>query len=114
MAPTGKSAVSAEVTYSSEFPVDPGTLGDRVVADLRTMGILSADDKVLFTDVMDMPCAYTIYDRERTEAVATIRECFTSNGVHCWGRYAEWAYQNMEANILSGKEAAELVGSAKS
>jgi hypothetical protein len=76
------------------------------------MGILSQDDRVLFTDVMDMPCAYAIYDVNRTQAVATIRDFFAGNDIHCLGRYAEWAYQNMEANILSGRQAAALVADA--
>ncbi len=110
MAPSGKSAVSAEVIHSEEFPMDPDTLSDRVVADLRRMGILKPEDGVLFVDIIDVPCAYSIYDRNREKAVATIREYFAKHDVRCWGRYAEWAYQNMEANILSGKKAAEAVG----
>jgi len=111
MSPTGKSAVSAEVVYSKEAPVDRSTVEARVVADLKKMNIISEDDKILFTDVIDMPYAYAIFDSNKSEAVATIRDYLASKNVLCEGRYGEWAYQNMEQNIARGKEVAERVGS---
>jgi len=71
MAPPGRCAVSAEVSHSVESPVERETLEERVVADLHTMKILSRDDKVLFTYVIEMPYAYAIYDQNRASASIT-------------------------------------------
>jgi protoporphyrinogen oxidase len=107
MSPAGKSAVSAEVVHSKEAPVDRSTVEARVVSDLKKMNIISEEDNILFTDVIDMPYAYAIFDGNKSEAVATIRDYLASKNVLCEGRYGEWAYQNMEQNIARGKEVAE-------
>ncbi|MDA3798795.1 MAG: FAD-dependent oxidoreductase [Kiritimatiellae bacterium] len=107
MSPAGKSAVSAEVVHSKEHHVDMATVEERVVADLKKMDIIAEDDKIMFTDVINMPYAYAIYDSNRSECVAIIRDYLASKDVFCEGRYGEWAYQNMEQNIAKGKEVAE-------
>jgi len=109
MAPSGKCAVSAEVGDSPTLPTDRATLEERVVTDLRKMGILKPDSPILFTHVIDMPYAYVVYDRNRSDASHHIRDWFAEHDIHCWGRYAEWEYQNMEKNILTGQMAADLL-----
>jgi UDP-galactopyranose mutase len=106
MAPEGQCAVSCEVIFSERAPADRGTLEKRVIKDLRKMDILKPQDEILFTHVAHMPYAYVIYDRERADAVAAIRSFYEAHDVHCWGRYAEWAYQNMEQNIRTGRDVA--------
>lgn len=103
MAPPNQCAVSAEVGHSAHYPTDRDTLEERVVIDLKKMGILKPDDTVLFTHVIEMPFAYVVYDKNRAAASHYIRDYFAQHGVHCWGRYAEWEYQNMERNILTGQ-----------
>ncbi|MFH0878250.1 MAG: FAD-dependent oxidoreductase, partial [Lentisphaerota bacterium] len=111
MSPQGQCAVSAEVGHSVEMPNDRSTLAGRVIADLEKMKILRKDDPVLFTHIMDMPYAYAVYDKNRAPASRLIRDYFAGHGVHCWGRYAEWEYQNMEQNILTGQKTAAMLSS---
>ena len=109
MSPEGKCAVSTEVIYSDRRPADRATIEERVVNDLRKMDVLTPDDDVLFTHVANMPYAYVIYDKDRKAASNTIRDYFKQHGVHCWGRYAEWEYQNMEKNIQTGRQVAQML-----
>ncbi len=109
MAPPNQCAVSAEVGHSPQRPTDRATLEERVVADLRKMGILSPDTPILFTHVIEMTYAYAIYDRDRAAAAQHIRDWLARHEVHCWGRYAQWEYHNMEQNILTGQAAAGLL-----
>lgn len=109
MAPPGKTAASAEVGSSRESPVDRATLEERVIGDLTRMNVLRKDDRILFTHVMTMPYAYAIYDKDRAPASQAIREFYARNRVYCWGRYAEWVYQNMEQNIQTGQKVADMV-----
>ncbi|NCC51470.1 MAG: hypothetical protein EOM20_09675 [Spartobacteria bacterium] len=109
MSPSGKCAVSTEVIFSERRPVDRANIEERVVHDLRAMDILKPDDDIIFTHVAHMPYAYVIYNKDRQAAVDTIRGYFEQHGVHCWGRYAEWAYQNMEKNIQTGRQVAQML-----
>ncbi|MBU1694987.1 MAG: FAD-dependent oxidoreductase [Verrucomicrobia bacterium] len=107
MAPPNQCAASAEVGYSVESPQDRGTIEERVITGLRRMDILKPEHRILFTHVMDMPFAYAVYDEHRAPASGYLREFFARHDVHCRGRYAEWEYQNMEKNILTGQRVAE-------
>ena len=109
MAPPNQCAVSAEVGHSPVHPTDRASLEERVVADLRKMGILKPDTPILFTHVIEMPFAYAVYDRHRAAAAQHIRDWFAQREIHCWGRYAQWEYHNMEQNILTGQAAADLL-----
>lgn len=111
MVPKGKSAVSAEVSFSENRPIDRKNLIERTLEDLIKAKVLNQDDRILLTHVLTLPYAYAGYDHQRNEAVSTIKDFLEKNDIYLCGRYAQWKYQNMEQNILAGKKMAEKLNS---
>jgi len=107
MVPPGKSSVSAEISFSSRRPVARGSLEDVTIADLIKAKVLVPEDKVVLTHVITEPYAYALYDHNREGIVAYVKDYLERHNVWLCGRYAMWEYQNMEQNILAGKELAE-------
>jgi len=109
LAPRGTSSVQAEVSYRSHSRVDPAETVDRVVEDLKRVGVLRASDRVVVRDTLDIHYAYVVYDHQREESVKTIRDYFKKEGIYPCGRYGNWAYFWSDEAILSGKKAAGAV-----
>jgi len=107
MVPEGKSAVSAEISFSENRKIDKENLIERTITDLIKARVLFPDDRILLTHVLTLPYAYAGYDHQRSRAVLTIKEFLEKNDIYICGRYAQWEYQNMEQNILAGKKMAE-------
>ncbi|MFW6160839.1 MAG: protoporphyrinogen/coproporphyrinogen oxidase [Acidobacteriota bacterium] len=107
MVPEGKSAVSAEVSFSENRKIDKENLVERTIQDLIKAKVLFPDDRIVLTHILTLPYAYAVYDRQRSQAVAVIKEFLEKNDIYLCGRYAQWEYQNMEQNILAGKKRAE-------
>lgn len=115
LVPEGMSSISAEVSYSDWQPIDKSTIVDRVIADLRKVGILRHDDRIVLRDVIDIRFGYVIYDAFRKPAVVCIRDWLESVGIHTTGRYGLWAYLWSHEAILAGRQtgqrlARELAG----
>lgn len=109
MVPSGKSSVSAEISFSKNRKIIRETLVEKTIEDLMQAGIIFPDDKIILTHVLTLPYAYVIYDHKREEAVSFIRQFLEENDIYLCGRYAQWEYQNMEQNILAGKKVAGKV-----
>lgn len=105
--PAGMSSISAEVAYSDARPLDRGTIVERVKADLRRVGALHADDRIIATTTSDIRYAYCIHDFARKDAVRTIRAWMLSQGVVPTGRYGHWNYFWSHESIMSGLQAGE-------
>jgi hypothetical protein len=85
----------------------------RVVADLRRSKVLRADDRVVFSDTIDIPYAYVVYDENRRPAVKAIHEYLAGHGIYPCGRYGDWSYLWSDEAILSGRLAALRAGGAR-
>ncbi len=107
MVPSGKSAVSAEVSFSKDRPISQDTLVERTIEDLKKARVLYPDDKITLTHILTLPYAYAIYNHQRQQAVSLIKRFLKEHNIYLCGRYAQWEYQNMEQNILAGKALAE-------
>ena len=107
MVPNGKSAVSAEISFSKNRLISEGTLIERTIKDLIKAKVLYPDDKIVLTHIITIPYAYAIYDNQRKKSVSFIKQFLEKNDIYLCGRYAQWEYQNMEQNILAGKAMAE-------
>lgn len=103
MVPPGKSAVSAEISFSRARAISRDTLIERTVEDLIKARVLYPDDKIILSHILTLPYAYVIYDYRREKAVSFIKQFLEKNDIYLCGRYAQWEYQNMEQNILAGK-----------
>lgn len=108
LAPRGTSSVSAEVSYSPSARLDKSQVIDRVIDDLRRVGILRREDRVVLIDTVNIKYAYVIYDHHRKEAVRTIHDFLRKNDIYPCGRYGSWAYFWSDEAVLSGRKAAEL------
>lgn len=109
VAPGGTSAISAEVAYSRRSPIDKATIVERVVDDLRKVGVLRQSDRVVTAATRDIKYAYCIYDQTRKQALRTIHEWLKKGGIVPCGRYGLWTYFWSDEAILSGRKAAESV-----
>lgn len=107
MVPPGKSAVSAEISFSPRRPIKKEQAVEKTVEDLKKARVLGKNDPIILTHVLTLPYAYALYDHKRKEAVSCIQEFLEKNDIYLCGRYAQWEYQNMEQNILAGKALAE-------
>ncbi|GAH10595.1 unnamed protein product, partial [marine sediment metagenome] len=107
MVPEGKSAVSAEISFSKNRNINKDALIEKTVKDLIKAEVLYPDDKIVLTHIITIPYAYAIYDHQRKKAVSFIKQFLEKNDIYLCGRYAQWEYQNMEQNILAGKAMAE-------
>lgn len=109
--PPGTSAISAEIAYGHDNPLPESRerMVDRVVQDLLKAKVLTPDDRIVFSETIDIKYGYVIFDGNRRRAVDTIHDYLkTVNIVPC-GRYGSWAYLWSDEAILSGKMAAEKV-----
>jgi protoporphyrinogen oxidase len=102
---------TCEISYSPHkpLPLDGDALIARCVDDCVRTGFLSADDRVVTANLVDMPYAYVVYDHARATNVATIREWMAEHDIILAGRYSEWEYYNSDHAFLAGKKAAETV-----
>jgi len=106
MVPRGGSSVYAEVSYSSERPIDRAAMPGRVKEGLRRMGILRRGDRIAAEWVADIRDAYVVYDAHRSPSVAAIQDWLRGQGITSTGRWGRWEYAAMEDAIWQGAEAA--------
>lgn len=107
LAPSRNSAIQAEVSYMSVTQPDPERLLAEVKQDLVKVGVLAADTRVIFEEVVFLPYGYVIYDHDRESAVAAIHQFLQKFNIYPCGRYGDWEYLWSDQAILSGKKAAE-------
>ncbi|CAN5169091.1 N/A [soil metagenome] len=109
LVPPGMSSISAEVAYPPDRPPDHETALARVIDDLRRVGILERDDRVVYSSLRDIRYAYCIYDFERKAAVRAIREWLGRFDIIPAGRYGMWSYfwsdEAMMSGLLAGEKA---------
>ena len=108
--PPGCACLMAECYYSDKYrPLDraPEDCIAPVIADLRRVGILHADEQPLFTNAMRLKYANVIFDLERRESLAVVHGFLDDIGVEYCGRYGLWAYIWTDQSFLSGEKAAE-------
>lgn len=107
MAPPGYSTVLAEVTHLDHPPMSDEQLTARVTADLMTMGVLRAEDRIVASRVLHVPYAYPRQTPDRADNVAIIRSYLEQHDIYSFGRFGEWAYYNMHDIIPRSRVLAE-------
>ncbi len=108
--PSGKSAIYAEVAYSSEAPIDKNKIVGRITNDLYACGVLNRDNRIEVLDINDIKYGYPIYDKNYLRITRAIREFLSRHNIISCGRYGSWKYMSMEDAILDGKQAADRMG----
>jgi protoporphyrinogen oxidase len=82
---------------------------ERAIKDLHRCGVLRDGDRILTRQVLDIECAYIIFDRNRQANLDRLIQYLEYRQIITAGRYGRWDYYSMEDSILSGKAAAERV-----
>lgn len=105
MAPQGMSSISVEISYSPWKPLADNIV-ERVIADLKKTSLLRENDEIVTTKIVDIPCAYVIYDSAREKILETVRAYLKAHQVLTIGRFGNWEYAAMEDAIRNGLDAA--------
>ncbi|MCL4761415.1 MAG: FAD-dependent oxidoreductase [Burkholderiales bacterium] len=110
--PPGCGSIQAECYYSRKYrPLDrrPVECIEPTVRDLRKMGVLRDEDRILYKGAMHIDYANVIFDLERSEALKIVHGYLDDVGVGYCGRYGDWAYIWTDESFISGEGAAERV-----
>lgn len=108
-APAGSSSLYIEVSRKPGSREDLDRLERRILEGLRACGILKPSDRLLTRLWVTIPCAYVIYDFERTRAVETIFRFLGARHVESIGRFGGWKYSFMEEAVLDGERCARRI-----
>jgi len=107
--PKGYSSVTTETSYSKYKKISKANITEKVIEDLIKAKILFPDDKIIISDVVDIKCAYVIYDIDHRKNVKKIHGFLRKHHIYPCGRFGEWEYFNMDHSIASGKRVAEEI-----
>lgn len=114
--PVGAGAIQAEVYHSHRYrPLreTPDEVIQRVLTDLRRVGVLREDDEILVAEARNIEYANIIWDHQRADAVATVHAWLADVGIARCGRYGDWDHAWTDEAYLSGERAAaEVLGRA--
>ena len=109
VAPEGTSSMYIEITHQPHEKLNIEEMFDRSIGDLQKCGILDRSDRVLTRHVLDIRCAYVVFDEHRQRHLQDLVDYLESRDIFTAGRYGRWDYYSMEDSILSGKSAAENI-----
>lgn len=110
LAPRGCSSLYVERSLQRDESLDPDSVIDAAVEDLRRAGILWRGDRIVYRRVRVLDPAYVIYDRFRADNVPRLLESLTRLGIHSAGRFGFWEYSSMESAIRAGMDLAARIG----
>jgi len=108
--PPGCGSIQAEVYFSDKYRPLLGSPDDYVapvLADLKRVGVLREDDKIVHTSVHLSRFAQIIFDLDRSEALAVVHGYLDDIGVRYCGRYGDWLYIWTDESFISGENAAQ-------
>jgi protoporphyrinogen oxidase len=103
VAPSGCSAILAEITFQPGDPVarmSDEDLVAEVTGMLAEMGLI-VPEQVVFSSVEHQPFAYVVYDKQYQENIAIVRDYCRKLGIPLVGRFSQFEYLNMDGCIRS-------------
>jgi protoporphyrinogen oxidase len=109
-APQGTGNIQAEVYFSNKYKPFSGHPDDwiePVIHDLRRVGLLRDNDKILEKKAMLLKYANIIFDLERADSLKTVHGFLDDIGIAYCGRYGDWGYMWTDESFISGERAAE-------
>jgi protoporphyrinogen oxidase len=110
--PPGAGSIQAEVYHSDRYrplTASPDQVADRVLADLRRVGVLRQTDRLLVVEARPVRYANVIWDHQRAAAVATVHAFLAEVGVVRCGRYGDWDHAWTDEAYESGERAGREV-----
>jgi len=106
LAPDGCASFYIEIATDGQA-LNLASAETEVINGLKTCGLIKSSSQIVEKLWLKIPCAYVIYNRERTEALPVIFDWLKANKARSIGRYGAWKYSFMEESIKEGLEAAE-------
>jgi UDP-galactopyranose mutase len=97
-----KNCYSFYVEYSS-FNGKKYKNTENIIEYLRKINFIRNDDKVAAFNVIDMPYAYVIFDKNLEKSLKEINDFLGKNNIFSIGRYGSWEYSFIEKNINDAK-----------
>ncbi|MGE4385611.1 MAG: NAD(P)/FAD-dependent oxidoreductase [Endomicrobiaceae bacterium] len=79
---------------------------ESMICYLKKAGVMNADDEVMTINVIDIPYAYVIFDKNKKKTLEIIKTFLNKNNIYITGRYGAWEYSFMEKNIIDAKNLA--------
>jgi protoporphyrinogen oxidase len=98
-----------EIGLPATAAVNVAELKQRVLQDLRAVGVVSDHQLVAEHSVVMDPAYVHITERSNAE-VARLRAQLANLGVYSLGRYGRWTYSSIEDNIVETRELARELG----
>lgn len=109
------SAPDKSYSFYVEFSSNNGIYKncDNVIKDMKKAGFIREEDEVAAVNIVDMPYAYVIFDKDREKSLKNISEWLNKNNIYSIGRYGAWEYSFIEKNMKDAKAAAEILNRNK-
>jgi protoporphyrinogen oxidase len=105
LAPQGTTSYYIEIGYQQGWQVDKQALVDKAVAEMFELGLVKDMADILVKEVVDLECAYVIYDVNHSQSRKTIMDFLQGHQILSTGRYGNWEYSGMEEALLLGRSA---------
>ena len=106
LAPRGCASFYIEIATAGET-LDLASAEAAIMKGLKACGLIKTYGQVVEKLWLKIPCAYVIYNRERTKALPGIFDWLKTKKAQSIGRYGAWKYSFMEESVKEGMEAAE-------
>ena len=107
--PSGSGSIQVEVYHSKYRPLPCKDVLNRAIENLRRIGLLRKEDRILVAQEQHIPYANVLFDRDRAPNLALVQGYLAKQGIVCCGRYGEWEYYWSDDSIISGWRAAMRV-----
>jgi protoporphyrinogen oxidase len=105
LAPAGTTSFYVEIGYQEGWNVNKDALVTKAVEEMVEIGLIRGLDDIMVKDVVDLKCAYVIYDQNHSESRKTIMDFLQKHDIASIGRYGNWEYSGMEEAMMQGKGA---------
>jgi len=104
-----KSAPKNSYSFYVEYSSADGKYknSENAITDLRKAGFIRKTDEITAVNIVDMPYAYVIFDKNIEKALKTIKDFLAKHNIYSIGRYGAWEYSFIEKNI---KDAIDIAG----
>ena len=107
IAPAGTTSYYIEIAYQNEWNIDKPSVVEKAITELVEIGLIPKKGDILVKEVMDVECAYVIYDKNYSESKKIIMNYLNSHNIFSIGRYGNWEYSGMEEAMMQGRKAVD-------
>jgi protoporphyrinogen oxidase len=104
LAPKGTTSYYVEISYQKEWQLDKQSTIEKAIGEMVEIGLIKKVEDILVKEVMDVECAYVIYDKDYSENRKLVLDYLIKKDIFSIGRYGSWEYTGMEEAMKQGKD----------